>query len=115
MQTAARPPAAAASPTRDAGRADDVQPKIDALGRSYATGKRKNAVARVWIKPGNGKIEINGRDSPVYFARPVLRMLINQPFVVDRPAGPVRRRGARSRAAGCPARPARCATASARR
>src|SRR5581483_10644288 len=54
----------------------------DALGRSYATGKRKNAVARVWIKPGNGKIEINGRDSPVYFARPVLRMLINQPFVL---------------------------------
>src|SRR5207244_5159020 len=42
----------------------------------------KNAVARVWIKPGNGKIEVNGRDSPVYFARPVLRMLLNQPFVV---------------------------------
>jgi small subunit ribosomal protein S9 len=61
---------------------EDVQPKRDALGRSYATGKRKNAVARVWIKPGNGKIEVNGRDSPVYFARPVLRMLISQPFVV---------------------------------
>jgi small subunit ribosomal protein S9 len=61
---------------------EDVQPKRDALGRSYATGKRKNAVARVWIRPGNGKIEVNGRDSPVYFARPVLRMLINQPFVV---------------------------------
>jgi small subunit ribosomal protein S9 len=61
---------------------EDVQPKRDALGRSYATGKRKNAVARVWIKPGNGKIEVNGRDSPIYFARPVLRMLINQPFVV---------------------------------
>jgi small subunit ribosomal protein S9 len=60
----------------------DVQPKRDALGRSYATGKRKNAVARVWIRPGNGKIEVNGRDSPVYFARPVLRMLLNQPFVV---------------------------------
>jgi small subunit ribosomal protein S9 len=60
----------------------DVQPKIDELGRSYATGKRKNAVARVWIRPGNGKIEVNGRDSPVYFARPVLRMLISQPFVV---------------------------------
>jgi small subunit ribosomal protein S9 len=60
----------------------DIQPKRDELGRSYATGKRKNAVARVWIKPGNGKIEINGRDSPVYFARPVLRMLLNQPFVV---------------------------------
>ena len=60
----------------------DVQPIRDALGRSYATGKRKNAVARVWIRPGNGKIEVNGRDSPVYFARPVLRMLLNQPFVV---------------------------------
>jgi small subunit ribosomal protein S9 len=61
---------------------EDVQPKRDAFGRSYATGKRKNAVARVWIRPGNGKIEVNGRDSPVYFARPVLRMLISQPFVV---------------------------------
>ena len=60
----------------------DVQPKIDEQGRSYATGKRKNAVARVWIRPGNGKIEVNGRDSPVYFARPVLRMLLNQPFVM---------------------------------
>jgi small subunit ribosomal protein S9 len=61
---------------------EDVQPIRDEFGRSYATGKRKNAVARVWIKPGNGKIEVNGRDSPIYFARPVLRMLINQPFVV---------------------------------
>ena len=60
----------------------DLEPKRDELGRSYATGKRKDAVARVWIKPGNGKIEVNGRDSPVYFARPVLRMLISQPFVV---------------------------------
>jgi small subunit ribosomal protein S9 len=60
----------------------DVQPKLDEQGRAYATGKRKNAVARVWIRPGNGKIEVNGRDSPVYFARPVLRMLINQPFLV---------------------------------
>jgi small subunit ribosomal protein S9 len=59
----------------------DVQPKIDEQGRSYATGKRKNAVARVWIKPGGGKIEVNGRESPIYFARPVLRMLINQPFL----------------------------------
>src|SRR4051812_38536849 len=61
---------------------EDVLPIRDELGRSYATGKRKNAVARVWIKPGNGKIEVNGRDSPIYFARPVLRMMINQPFVV---------------------------------
>jgi small subunit ribosomal protein S9 len=62
--------------------AEERQPKLDELGRAYATGKRKNAVARVWIKPGTGKITVNGRDSPVYFARPVLRMLLNQPFVV---------------------------------
>ena len=57
-------------------------PQKDAKGRSYATGKRKNAVARVWIKLGSGKITINDRDEPVYFARPVLRMLIRQPFLV---------------------------------
>ena len=57
-----------------------VEPQIDDLGRSYATGKRKDAVARVWIKPGNGKIVVNGRDIETYFARPVLRMMINQPF-----------------------------------
>src|SRR3972149_3698879 len=56
------------------------EPKIDSLGRAYATGKRKNAVARVWIKRGSGKFVINGRESERYFARPVLRMLINQPF-----------------------------------
>jgi small subunit ribosomal protein S9 len=60
----------------------DAKPKLDAQGRAYATGKRKNAVARVWVKPGTGKITVNGRDSPFYFARPVLRMLLNQPFVV---------------------------------
>ncbi len=59
---------------------DLPEPRRDALGRSYATGKRKNAVARVWIRPGGGNITVNGRESPVYFARPVLRMLINQPF-----------------------------------
>ena len=59
--------------------------KIDAQGRAYATGKRKNAVARVWIKPGKGKITINGRDQEIYFARPVLRMMIAQPLqVADR-------------------------------
>ena len=66
----------------------DVAPaerKVDAQGRSYATGKRKNAVARVWIKPGKGTITINGRDQEIYFARPVLRMMIAQPFqVTDR-------------------------------
>ena len=79
---AARPVPTPATPAAMAAVPTDIQPKRDELGRSYATGKRKNAVARVWIKPGNGKIEINGRDSPVYFARPVLRMLLNQPFVV---------------------------------
>lgn len=65
--------------------AEVPQPKLDEFGRAYATGRRKDAVARVWIKPGSGKITVNGRDSTVYFARPVLRMLINQPFsVVDR-------------------------------
>ena len=80
--TAARPTPTPATPAPMGAVPIDVQPIRDALGRSYATGKRKNAVARVWIKPGNGKIEVNGRDSPVYFARPVLRMLLNQPFVV---------------------------------
>ena len=56
------------------------EPKLDAQGRAYATGKRKNAVARVWIKPGTGRIAVNGRDVEVFFARPVLRMVINQPF-----------------------------------
>ena len=64
-----------------------AQPKIDAQGRSYATGKRKNAIARVWIKPGSGKIIVNERAVEVYFARPVLRMLINQPFSVANRAG----------------------------
>ncbi|MFA5122969.1 30S ribosomal protein S9, partial [Zavarzinia sp.] len=55
---------------------------VDAKGRTYATGKRKNAVARVWVKRGTGKVTINGRDIGVYFARSVLRMLLNQPFQV---------------------------------
>ena len=63
------------------------EPKIDALGRSYATGKRKNAIARVWIKPGPGRITINGRDQEVYFARPVLRMMIAQPLEVTGRSG----------------------------
>jgi small subunit ribosomal protein S9 len=57
-----------------------AEPKIDNLGRSYATGKRKNAIARVWIKPGSGRVTVNGREAERYFARPVLRMIINQPF-----------------------------------
>jgi small subunit ribosomal protein S9 len=54
--------------------------KVDAQGRAYATGKRKNAIARVWIKPGHGKLLVNGREGAKYFARPVLQMLIGQPF-----------------------------------
>jgi small subunit ribosomal protein S9 len=56
--------------------------KLDKQGRAYATGKRKNAVARVWIKPGKGVVTVNGRPLDVYFARPVLRMILNQPLVV---------------------------------
>ncbi|HSK30403.1 MAG TPA: 30S ribosomal protein S9 [Candidatus Limnocylindria bacterium] len=61
--------------------------KLDKQGRAYATGKRKNAVARVWIKPGSGKIVINTRTIETYFARPVLRMLIQQPFSVANRSG----------------------------
>ncbi len=63
------------------------EPKIDAQGRSYATGKRKDAIARVWIKPGSGRITVNGRDWETYFARPVLRMIIDQPLVAAKRKG----------------------------
>jgi small subunit ribosomal protein S9 len=56
--------------------------EIDSLGRAYATGRRKDAVARVWIKPGSGKVTVNGRDQEIYFARPTLRLVLNQPFTV---------------------------------
>ncbi|NVK36118.1 MAG: 30S ribosomal protein S9 [Rhodobacteraceae bacterium] len=56
--------------------------KLDAQGRAYATGKRKDAIARVWIKPGTGKVTINKRDMSVYFARPVLQMILRQPLMV---------------------------------
>ena len=59
-----------------------AQPRIDSEGRSYATGKRKTAVARVWIKPGKGKITVNNRDHTEYFGRAVLQMIIKQPLVV---------------------------------
>ena len=58
-----------------------VEPKIDEHGRAYGTGRRKEATARVWVKPGSGKITINGRDQEQYFARPVLRMVIEQPQI----------------------------------
>jgi small subunit ribosomal protein S9 len=63
------------------------QPKIDAFGRAYATGRRKESVARVWIKPGAGRVTVNGRDWTVYFARPTLQMIINQPFEAVSRAG----------------------------
>jgi small subunit ribosomal protein S9 len=71
MAAAANPAAAASAP---------ITPKIDAKGRSYATGRRKNAIARVWIKRGTGKVTVNGKAIETYFARPVLRMLVQQPL-----------------------------------
>ena len=61
--------------------------QLDKYGRAYATGRRKDAVARVWLKPGSGKIEINGRDQSIYFARATLRLVINQPFGITDRAG----------------------------
>ena len=58
------------------------EPERDSLGRSYATGKRKDAVARVWIRPGSGKVTVNGKELDKYFARPVLQMILRQPFQV---------------------------------
>jgi small subunit ribosomal protein S9 len=69
-------------PTGDNQPAQDATKKVDAQGRAYATGRRKNAVARVWIKPGSGKVTINTKDETVYFARAVLRMILRQPLVV---------------------------------
>ena len=75
-ETAAAPaqPAAPEAPLREQ--------QLDKQGRAYATGRRKDAVARVWLKPGSGQIIVNGRDQTVYFARPTLRLVINQPFDV---------------------------------
>jgi small subunit ribosomal protein S9 len=77
---------ASAAPTVPTGPAAPLREKeVDALGRSYATGRRKDAVARVWVKPGTGKITVNGRDQETYFARPTLRLVINQVFsIADR-------------------------------
>ena len=61
--------------------AEKVDNKRDAKGRAYATGRRKESVARVWLKPGTGKITVNGRDEKTYFARPVLRMILRQPLI----------------------------------
>jgi hypothetical protein len=88
--------------------------KVDKFGRAYATGKRKNAVARVWVKPGKGQITINGKTSDAYFARPVLRMMINQPFKVTEREGEFDV-SARSSVRASRAKPALCVTASRRR
>ncbi|VVT03181.1 30S ribosomal protein S9 [Erythrobacter sp. EC-HK427] len=61
--------------------------ELDAQGRAYATGRRKDATARVWLKPGTGKVTVNGRDQEVYFARPTLRLVINQPFAISEREG----------------------------
>ena len=75
----------------DEGATTEVQaprePVRDEHGRAYATGKRKDAVARVWVMPGNGKVVVNGKEMPEYFARPVLQMVIGQPFTVANVAG----------------------------
>jgi small subunit ribosomal protein S9 len=73
------PPAQLEAPLREQ--------QLDKFGRAYATGRRKDAVARVWLKPGSGKIEVNGRDQETYFARPSLRLVINQPFDVAERSG----------------------------
>ncbi len=61
--------------------------ELDSRGRAYATGRRKDAVARVWLKPGTGTITVNGRDQEIYFARPTLRLVINQPFAISEREG----------------------------
>ncbi len=76
---AAPPPPVEAAPLREQ--------QLDKFGRAYATGRRKDAVARVWLKPGSGKIVVNGREQEVYFARPTLRLVINQPFGITERAG----------------------------
>ena len=84
------PPAEAEAPAAEATEAAPQpqesaplrEQQLDKYGRAYATGRRKDAIARVWLKPGSGKITINGREQEVYFARPTLRLVINQPFGV---------------------------------
>jgi len=74
--------AAGLKPAADAPAPQVREQEIDSKGRAYATGRRKNAIARVWLKPGSGKITVNGRDQSIYFARPTQRMVIGQPFQV---------------------------------
>ena len=95
-QQAAQAPASSETPAADAGSEAPVQAQpttplrqqeLDKYGRAYATGRRKDAVARVWLKPGSGKITINGRDQETYFARPTLRLVINQVFGITEREG----------------------------
>jgi len=72
----------AAAPAAEAVAAAPRVAVRDKLGRAYATGKRKNAIARVWVKPGSGKVVVNGKEMAVYFARPVLQMILKQPFTI---------------------------------
>ena len=74
--------AAAADPEEVQVEAVAREPQRDSHGRSYATGKRKNAIARVWIRPGSGRISVNGKDIESYFARPVLQMILRRPFQI---------------------------------
>ncbi|MCY7398697.1 MAG: 30S ribosomal protein S9, partial [Sphingomonas bacterium] len=91
---AASPAPAAEGVETEAPAPVNVQPEaplreqqLDKFGRAYATGRRKDAIARVWLKPGSGKITVNGRDQETYFARPTLRLVINQPFGITDRAG----------------------------
>jgi small subunit ribosomal protein S9 len=81
-ETAEVPAEAAAPAAPEAPAAPLREQQLDKQGRAYATGRRKDAVARVWLKPGSGTITVNGRDQTIYFARPTLRLVINQPFGV---------------------------------
>lgn len=77
--------AKAETPAEDA--PEKREPKIDKLGRSYGTGRRKDAVARVWVKKGSGKVTVNGRDQSIYFARKTQQLILNQPFLIVNAVG----------------------------
>ena len=81
-EPAAPPPAAPVAAPPPSTPAVLREQELDAQGRAYATGRRKDAVARVWLKPGTGKVTVNGRDQEVFFARPTLRLIIAQPFTI---------------------------------
>lgn len=76
-------PGAASAEGEPQAAAEPKEPKLDALGRAYATGRRKRAVARVWLKPGTGKVVVNGKDQGAYFGRQTHRLIFNQPFLLS--------------------------------